>query len=288
MANANWKILSLLIVTFLVALGLQAGAIKIMVNLSRPADAPVAASDNRTSSTKQPVASAEATDAMAERRATVSEERGASDPAPAAREPKPTVLVSDPPHLANLAAKSEPSHDEPSPEAYRASAVVQPAASHLPPAAPSASVEVKPQPNIASRATGAQAAAASSSPTPAVASIDKPAAEPAESAEPAKPIIASNLQEPAWLKARDPKHYTVQLYSGKDIGTLKEIAAVTPSSEPQAYYSTGSRSGPWYSLVVGDYPDSDTARAAAAKLTAESPALKPWIRRFGEIQAKMH
>ena len=264
MANANWKILSLLIVTFLVALGLQAGAIKIMVNLSRPADAPVAASDNRTSSTKQPVASAEATDAMAERRATVSEERGASDPAPAAREPKPTVLVSDPPHLANLAAKSEPSHDEPSPEAYRASAVVQPAASHLPPAAPSASVEVKPQPNIASRATGAQAA------------------------DPAEPIIASNLQEPAWLKARDPKHYTVQLYSGKDIGTLKEIAAVTPSSEPQAYYSTGSRSGPWYSLVVGDYPDSDTARAAAAKLTAESPALKPWIRRFGEIQAKMH
>ena len=66
-----------------------------------------------------------------------------------------------------------------------------------------------------------------------------------------------------------------------------QIAAATASSESQAYYSTGSRSGPWYSLVAGDYSDYAAAQAAAAKLTADSPALKPWIRRFDEIQAKM-
>ena len=94
-------------------------------------------------------------------------------------------------------------------------------------------------------------------------------------------------KKPEWLKKRDPKHYTVQLYSGKDMETLKEIAASVGTAEPQAYYSTGSRSGNWHSLVAGDYPDSAAAQAAAAKFTTQLPALKPWIRRFEEIQAKL-
>lgn len=284
MANVNWKILSLLMVTLLIALGLQAGAIKIMVNLSRPIEAPVAAADNRASPTKQPAASAEATDA-AERQTALSEERNTIDRAPSAPEPKPAVLVSDPPHLANLAAKSEPSRSEPSPEAYP-SAVAPPATPQHSSTTPPVSVEAKLQPSAAGHATSAQTVAVSPAPVPAAAKPTEPT-ESTESTESTEPTAASALQEPAWLKTRDPARYTVQLYSGKDIGTLREIAAVTPSSEPQAYFSTGSRSGPWYSLVVGDYPDSATAQAAAARLTAQSPALKPWIRRFGEIQAKI-
>ena len=267
MDNVNWKVLSLLTVTLLVALGLQAGAIKIMINLARQSDAPAAVAASAGAVPGKPAVAGAPPHQPA-----VPEERAISEPAPPAREPKPAALVADPPHLAGLAPKPEPSRGEPSPEAHQA-----------PLAAPAASAQPSAE---------AALAAAEAKPQPAVA--DSPARPPAPSAPsaevaaaPTAPSAGSELQEPDWLKARNPKHYTVQLYSGKDIDTLKEIAAAAASTEPQAYYSTGSRSGPWYSLVTGDYPDAASAQAAAAKLSVRSPALKPWVRRFDEIQAKI-
>jgi DamX protein len=275
MANVNWKILSLLTVILLAALGLQAGAIKIMLNLARPSDTPASAGV-RTAPGKPtaPVAAANA----ARHQADPPEERTASDPAPPVREPKPAGLVADPPHLAESPAKPvQPAspHGESSPEAHQ-TPVAAPAP---PPSAEAALVaaETKPQP-----AAGGHAAT-----PPVVTAVPAPVAPSAEANSAPEPVVESELQEPAWLKTRNPKHYTVQLYSGKDIDALKEIAAASTSTEPQAYYSTGTRSGPWYSLVAGDYPDSASAQAAAAKLSVRSPALKPWVRRFDEIQAKM-
>lgn len=267
MDNVNWKVLSLLTVTLLVALALQAGAIKIMINLARQSDAPAAVAASAGAVPGKPAVAGAPPHQPA-----APEGRTVSEPAPPAREPKSAALVADPPHLAGLAPKPEPSRGEPSPEAHQA-----------PLAAPAASAQPSAE---------AALAAAEAKPQPAVA--DSPARPPAPSAPsaevaaaPTAPSAGSELQEPDWLKARNPKHYTVQLYSGKDIDTLKEIAAAAASTEPQAYYSTGSRSGPWYSLVTGDYPDAASAQAAAAKLSVRSPALKPWVRRFDEIQAKI-
>jgi len=100
---------------------------------------------------------------------------------------------------------------------------------------------------------------------------------------------ANTLLEPDWLEARDPNHYTVQLYSGKDLDKLRQIAVSESITtvEPKAYFMTPSRSGPWYSLVVGDYPDFNAAQNIATKIAAQSGSIKPWIRRFSEIQARM-
>lgn len=270
MDNVNWKVLSLLTVTLLVALALQAGAIKIMINLARQSDAPAAVAASAGAVSGKPAVAGAPPHQPA-----VPEERAISEPAPPAREPKPAALVADPPHLAGLAPKPEPSRGEPSPEAHQAP-LAAPAASAQPSAeAALAAAEAKPQPAVADSPARPPAPSAPSAPSAEVA------------AAPTAPSAGSELQEPDWLKARNPKHYTVQLYSGKDIDTLKEIAAAAASTEPQAYYSTGSRSGPWYSLVTGDYPDAASAQAAAAKLSVRSPALKPWVRRFDEIQAKI-
>ncbi len=281
MANVNWKILSLLTVTLLAALGLQAGAIKIMLNLARQSDMPASVALGKPSA---PVVAANA----ARHQAGPPEERTASDPAPPAREPKPAVLVSDPPHLAASTPKSDSPRSELSPEAHPPPAVAPPTAT--PPSAEASLVatEIKPQP-AASGHTTAPPVVAAAPPVVAAAPVapSAPVTPSAEANSAPEPMVENELQEPAWLKARNPKHYTVQLYSGKDIDTLKEIAAASTSTEPQAYYSTGTRSGPWYSLVAGDYPDSASAQAAAAKLSVRSPALKPWVRRFDEIQAKM-
>jgi len=260
MATINWKILSLLTATLLVALGLQVGAIKIMIDLAHPSDASVDVVAERTTPV-QPAVSLAAI-AAARREAVMAEERNASEPVPPAPEAKSAIPESDPPHLADLTTKPGPAPSEPSPE------VPQPTPP-VPLAAPGTiPVEPKPEP-----VNGVPASS-----TPATTAATPPSAEPA---------TVGALQKAAWLKTRDPKHYTVQIYSGRSLDTLKATAAASASAEPQAYFSTDSRSGPWYSLVVGDYPDSASAQAAMARISARSPALKPSIRRFAEIQAKL-
>jgi septal ring-binding cell division protein DamX len=260
MATINWKILSLLTATLLVALGLQVGAIKIMIDLAHPSAASADAVAERTAPLK-PVVSVAAI-AAARREAVMAEERSASEPAPTAPEAKSAIPGSDPPHLADSTAKIDPAPREPSPEVPQPTPPVPLAAPGMIP------VEPKPEP-----VNGVPASS-----TPATTAATPPSAEPA---------TVGALQKAAWLKTRDPKHYTVQIYSGRSLDTLKEMATATATAEPQAYFSMATRSGPWYSLVVGDYPDSASAQAAMARINARSPALKPSIRRFAEIQAKL-
>lgn len=279
MATINWKILALLTALLLAALGLQAGSIKIMLNMAHPQASIPATSPLATA--RRPVAP--------------TAEHPAANLAPATHELKPAILVTDPPHLATPTAKPPSASDsEPNPETHS----IAPAPPAVTPSAEAALLTTaKPAPthlqdshSAASAATPGRTAitpsAATGPTTPtAAASPEAGLAAPAPTA--VEPPRTNALQEPEWLKNRDPKHYTVQLYSGKDMATLKEIAASVSAGEPQAYYSTGSRSGAWHSLVAGDYPDSAAAQAAAARFTTQSPALKPWIRRFEEIQAKL-
>lgn len=260
MAALSWKSLSLPGVILLVALGLQAGAIKIMTSLNQP-DEP----------------------AIADARPT----RAESPPA------NPADLIADPSHLASPAA--EPAHSGPSPEVHSPEAQPGPETAHsskpppspeaqIPPATPHnpmvsnipPPIELDPEPLAAEPASSPEAAPLASA--EANVATATPLAEPAAS---------TTLLEPDWLKGRDPKRYTVQLYSGKDMAKLREIAGSMTGAAPPAYFVTTSRSGPWYSLVVGDYPDFTAAQTVATQIAAQASTLKPWIRRFSEIQAKM-
>lgn len=278
MNTANWKIPSLLGATLLAALGLQAGAIKMMLNSASPPDPPNLATAHPRAAPVKPIVPAAA--ANLERHpaqpANQSEERAAIEPMPPPTTAAPAAVVADPPHLIDPPPKPEPVRHDAAPETSK-SPTVAPAAAQPSAEAALLASEAKAQASNgrpASNSPAAAAPAAPAAPSPEVSAAPEPAAE-------------GDLQDPEWLKARDAKHYTVQIYSGKSMDTLKAIAAATASAEPQAYYSTGSRSGPWYSLVTGDYSDAASAQAAAAKLTARSPTIKPWIRRFEEIQAKL-
>lgn len=271
MANLSWKTLALLTVTLLVALGLQAGALKIMVNLSRQTDEP-APVESRAAPGKPRLPAT--TGETGRQPAAVTEERIAAAPALAEPEPNPEALLADPPHLAAPAPKPEPSPGSPNPEARQL-----PGAAPSPPAAnpPPVSAEANP-PSVASNPTPAAPVA------PAV-PVAPPVAVAPEVNPP--PATASGLQEAAWIKARDPRRYTVQVYSGKNMSALREISVALATADPQAYFTTTSRSGPWHSLVIGDYADSAAAQAATAKITSRLPTIKPWVRRFDEVQAKL-
>lgn len=275
MATINWKVLSLLTVLLLIALGLQAGALKIMINLAGDSNA----------------AAALAAAKVARHSAPTPERQTHAETAVSAPEVKATPPVTEAPPVAEATPKPAVSKNEPSPEAPKLAitpppAVVQPSAEAALIAAEAKLQSLSPA-NISQNPPNRNTA---NSPEQAAKPNVIPPANAVAAAEVSatpEAMATSTLQEPAWLKNRNPKHYTVQLYSGKDMGTLKEIAASTVATEPQAYYSTGTRSGTWYSLVAGDYPDSASAQAAADKLTTRSPALKPWIRRFDDIQAKL-
>lgn len=284
MAASSWKTLSLFGVMLLIALGLQVGSIKTMITLNSP-DPPDVADARPTPPPRV-------------------------EPSPA----KPAELVADPPHLATPHSPTVPSPETVSPEAaLPAHGAVSPEAAS-PAHSPSS-------PEAALSAHGAVSPEAATVPThnPMVSNIPPPIelspepsepSEPSESPEPAvattspevlaeaasaaatppaeSPASTTVLQEPEWLKSRDANRYTVQLYSGKDVAKLREIAgSMTKGAAPSAYFVTTSRSGPWYSLVVGDYPDFTAAQTVATQIAAQSPTMKPWIRRFSEIQARM-
>ncbi|MFZ4791620.1 MAG: SPOR domain-containing protein [Candidatus Competibacteraceae bacterium] len=271
----SWKALLLLILTLLVALGLQAASIKIMINLSQPSE-PAVPAETRTAPVKpRPLAT---TGEVERPLAPLSEERIAANPAPTAHEPNPEAGLMAPPPV-NPPAKPDPQSASSNPEARQFPVTAPPphpaVAPNPPPVTPSAEAHSPPP------APSTPAPAAVVTPTAPVA----PTATPSPEANPAP--VAGGLYEVAWLKARDPRRYTVQIYSGKDLSALREISVAVATTDPQAYFTTTSRSGPWHSLVVGDYPDSAAAQAAIAKITARVPATKPWIRRFDEVQAKL-
>lgn len=248
--------------TLLVAFGLQAGAVKILLNLGRQPD--TMATLGARVLPMQPAAPTPVTAEVEQR--SVTNPPSTALPASA---PEPVSVISDPPPAQTM-PRVEPPRHEPSPEAS------------LPvtPVAPSTTLNDPPP--LESSPPAAMAATTPSVAPPVESAITKPA-----ETKPIEPATAGSLRDAAWLKTREPKNYTVQLYSGKDLDKLKEIAASTASTVPQAYFTTGSRSNPWYSLVVGDYRDGASARAAAAAISAQSAQIKPWVRRFDDIQTNL-
>ncbi len=252
MANLSWKSSTLLTATLLVAFGLQAGAIKILLNLDRQPDTTMTVGVRALP--MKPVAVTSA--------ATANEQRSVINPPVPVSE---VATLSDPPPPDHATTHTESPRNEPNPEANVSMTSTTPATipSDPPPpdSNPSATTDI--------------------TTPPVTPSVEATTTKPTESA------TAGGLRDAAWLKTRESKNYTVQLYSGKDLDKLKEIATSISLTGPQAYFTTGSRSTPWYSLVIGDYPDGASARAAAAAISAQSAQIKPWVRRFDDIQTSL-
>lgn len=102
-------------------------------------------------------------------------------------------------------------------------------------------------------------------------------------------IEPAGLQDSAWLIQREPGRFTLQVVTSASPEKLLEFADGNNLPQPQAYYRTvwGKSSRYVYALVAGDYPDSQTAMAAARELTSRHPRIKPWMRSFHEVQSQI-
>ena len=111
---------------------------------------------------------------------------------------------------------------------------------------------------------------------------DAPAPAAQQEASPAIPQQQA-LPGPDWIARQDPGAYTLQLFSVADMAALRRFVQAHPLDD-LAWFEIRREDYPWYSLIRGVYPDTASARAAAAALPEELK-LQPWVRRLGDIQA---
>lgn len=105
--------------------------------------------------------------------------------------------------------------------------------------------------------------------------VSKPTPEPKP-----KPKVNENK---TWIAQQNPRHYTLQL-----IATGSEKAAESfikkHKIEKHAHYFHSLRKGKdWYSVIYKSYPNARSARQDIDNLPPSLRKIKPWIRRFKDI-----
>ena len=92
----------------------------------------------------------------------------------------------------------------------------------------------------------------------------------------------------AWIRQRDPQHYTIQVMALRDRAKLLHMIAPHTTWSPWAIYQQTYRGKPLWVLVQGDYADAQQARAAARNFPASiEQSDKLWIRRFLMLQGSI-
>lgn len=167
------------------------------------------------------------------------------------------------------------------------------------PAQPAGADTAAPPPSNA--ATPPDATAKPASPASGLTAQSLPAPKPAPtSAEPksvpaaqagtrgAAVNLPADVLDAAWLLARPPGHYTLQLIGVRSPASLRGYLRDHSIPGPVAYFRTRLKGDDWYVLVQGDYASQSAAREAIATLPAGVRKDQPWPRRFAHVHGDIH
>ncbi len=151
--------------------------------------------------------------------------------------------------------------------------------------------------------------------TPAMPVIAPSPAKPAKPAEPAPPpapvqaekpkiVLAKQvshpghpaleklrqlgIKDPAWLRAQNPAHWTLQILGARDPQTLVNfIGQFKLNTDDTAWYVTDLKGKPWYVLLYRFYTDQDVARQSITRLPTEVQQGHPWVKSLDAVQKAM-
>ncbi|MEM7540949.1 MAG: AAA family ATPase [Pseudomonadota bacterium] len=92
----------------------------------------------------------------------------------------------------------------------------------------------------------------------------------------------------AYLRTLPDERYVIQLTGLSEQGAAQRfLASQAREIRTRATILTTEFDGkPWYIVVLGDYPDGATARAAIGELSEPLTSLKPWARPLGSLPLK--
>jgi len=91
---------------------------------------------------------------------------------------------------------------------------------------------------------------------------------------------SQRIENVAWIKGRNPQHFTLQLAVMSGEQAVKDFIKQLAQSGIFSYYRTKQKGQDFYVAIFGSFAD----RADAEKAAARFDSLKPWIRDFGSIQ----
>lgn len=118
-----------------------------------------------------------------------------------------------------------------------------------------------------------------------------PAAEPG-----ARPQPAAGAQAPPgpgaperptgveWILAQEPRHFTIQLATGRNRGDLERMLEAESLGHEGAWFRVPGTGRARYSAVLGAFAEYEEAERVLARLSERMQAHDPWIRRFEELQ----
>ena len=117
-----------------------------------------------------------------------------------------------------------------------------------------------------------------------VAKKEKPTEEIQEKKKKTAPKSALTEKDTTWVKAQNPKHYTLQLIGGSNRkAALKFIKKHKLEKDATIVHSL-RKGNNWYIVIYKSFKTTKAARQASKKLPASLKKIKPWTRSFSAIQ----
>lgn len=86
-----------------------------------------------------------------------------------------------------------------------------------------------------------------------------------------------------WFENANRRHYTLQRVSARNGEAVAEFYAAQTDTAPLALLRLNIKDATWFAVISGDYPDLDSAKAAADAYLQRT-GKEAWIRRFAAIQ----
>lgn len=86
-----------------------------------------------------------------------------------------------------------------------------------------------------------------------------------------------------WFENANRRHYTLQRVSARNGEAVAGFYAAQTDTAPLALLRLNIKDATWFAVISGDYPDLDSAKAAADAYLQRT-GNEAWIRRFAAIQ----
>lgn len=121
---------------------------------------------------------------------------------------------------------------------------------------------------------------------PPAAKPNSPKVEPTHKAAAKTAVAAAHngVRLAAWLRGRDPRHYTIQLFANWTALSIHKFVQDHKIAAHSAVFETRFDGKPWYCLTYGEYPSFSAASTALRDLPASLKVMGPWVRSFSDVQ----
>ncbi len=105
-------------------------------------------------------------------------------------------------------------------------------------------------------------------------------------ATPARITMLSGIHDERWILDQEPNHFTLQLLGTHNKDSIQKFVKIHKLRDKVAVYQTLRNAKPWYALIYGSFATKEAA--LEARKTIRNTKVKPWLRRFDSVQAKIN